>query len=70
MSESEKSFSRRDVLKTVTIGSGIVVSKWSTPVVEGIMVPAHAEMTFGSPPQGFDQTTVTSFSVVGTLINP
>ena len=56
--------SRRDVLRTAAVSGGIVVSKWSTPVVEGIVVPAHATTTLGPPPQGFDQTTISSFSII------
>ena len=36
--------SRRQALKAITAaGGGIVVAKWSKPVVESVIVPAHAQ---------------------------
>ena len=41
---------RRDLLKALTVGGGAITvaslpTKWSKPVVEGVLLPAHAETT-------------------------
>lgn len=50
MSDKEKQASdRRNVVKGITIGAGgITLSQWTKPVVETIVLPAHAQTTTGA----------------------
>ena len=44
-SQDEKN-SRRDIVKGIALGvGGVSVSQWSKPVVETIVLPAHAQTT-------------------------
>jgi hypothetical protein len=51
MSEKKSNDSRRKLLKSIAVGSGAVVAgksmpeSWSKPVVNAVMLPAHAETT-------------------------
>lgn len=37
---------RRRLVKGITVGGGtIIVSKWTKPIVEGVVLPAHAQMS-------------------------
>ncbi len=41
---SKKSISRRDLIKTITIGgSALTITKWHKPIVESVVLPAHAQ---------------------------
>ena len=42
--KDKKSEQRRNVVKGITIvGTGVTLSKWSKPVVESVLLPAHAQ---------------------------
>ncbi len=55
---------RRALLKTLAIGSGSasltqLPTRWTTPVIESVMLPAHAQTTGNLPPTFFSGTGVT-----------
>lgn len=72
---SDKNVSRRRAIKIVASGALVATialpSKWSRPIVESIIVPAHAQ---ASPPlttgTGTTGTTVTSTTVTTTPTTP
>ena len=42
----EKPNARRDVVKGIAVGvGGVSVSQWSKPIVETVVLPAHAQTT-------------------------
>ena len=49
MPENKSNDSRRKLLKSIAAGSGAIVAgkslqeKWTRPVVDSVMVPAHAQ---------------------------
>ena len=46
---SKKAVSRRDVIKGVTIGgTAFAVTKWSKPVMDAVILPAHAATSPGA----------------------
>ena len=46
--EPVKPFSRREILRGVTIGGVLLsVDKWSRPVIESVSIPAHAQSSIG-----------------------
>ncbi len=63
MSKEKTTDSRRKLLKSLAVGSGAVVAgkslpeSWSKPVINSVVLPAHAETTDGSGSSGGDQTT-------------
>lgn len=56
MADKKPNDSRRKLLKSIAAGSGAVVAgkslpeSWSKPVVNSVLLPAHAETTTGSGP--------------------
>ena len=50
VTKSDASGSRRDALKkTVTVGGvSIALASWTKPVVESVILPAHAQTTSGT----------------------
>ena len=56
MTDKKSSESRRKLLKSVAAGSGAIVAgkslpeSWSRPVVDSVMLPAHAQTSPSSPP--------------------
>lgn len=45
--ENQIENSRRQALKAITaISGGIVATKWTKPVVDSVMLPAHAKTSF------------------------
>ncbi|MCP3908768.1 MAG: hypothetical protein GY712_12215, partial [Oceanicoccus sp.] len=54
MTDKKSPDSRRKLLKSIAAGSGAVVAgktlpeSWSKPVIDSVMLPAHAETTDGS----------------------
>ncbi len=64
---------RRKALKTIIAGSAaagvlVVSSKWSKPVVNSIILPAHAQATNAQGPA--TETTTTTTAVPTTTIRP
>ncbi len=63
MSDKKSNDSRRKLLKSIAAGSGAVVAgkslpeSWSKPVINSIVLPAHAELTDGSGSSGDGVTT-------------
>jgi hypothetical protein len=63
MSDKKAENSRRKLLKTAVVGGGIIGAskampeKWSKPVVDSVLIPAHAATT-GSGGGGGGGTTV------------
>ena len=61
----DKKDTRRKLLKTIAAGSGAVVAgkaipeSWSRPVVDSVVLPAHAATTDDSGSQGGGATTTT-----------
>ena len=54
--------SRRDALKKLAIATGVgaaATTEWAKPVVNGIIVPAHAQTTSGSS---------SSFNITGSVV--
>ena len=55
MSDKKSNDSRRKLLKSIAVGSGAVVAgksipeSWSKPVIDSVMLPAHAETTDATP---------------------
>lgn len=51
--DPKNTFDRRQLVKTVLIGGAIATivlpTKWTKPLIESVVVPAHAQ---ASPPQG------------------
>ena len=40
---------RRNVVKGIAVGAGsVTISQWSKPVVETVVLPAHAQTTAGT----------------------
>jgi hypothetical protein len=57
--------SRRKVLKKIAAGGAVagvlaLTGKWSKPVVDSIIVPAHAQATNPEPPPVTTTTTTTT----------
>ena len=56
MTDKKSSESRRKLLKTIAAGSGAIVAgkslpeSWSRPVVDSVMLPAHAQTSPAPPP--------------------
>ena len=56
MTDKKSNESRRKLLKSVAAGSGAIVASkslpesWSRPVVDSVMLPAHAQTSPSSPP--------------------
>jgi len=63
VTDKKSNDSRRKLLKSIAAGSGAVVAgkslpeSWSKPVINSVMLPAHAETTDGSGSAGGDATT-------------
>ncbi len=63
MSDKKSTDSRRKLLKSIAAGSGAVVAgkslpeSWSKPVINSIVLPAHAELTDGSDSGAPEVTT-------------
>ncbi len=63
MSNKKSNDSRRKLLKSIAAGSGAVVAgkslpeSWSKPVINSVMLPAHASTTDDSGTSGGDTTT-------------
>ena len=55
MTDKKSSESRRKLLKTIAAGSGAIVAgkslpeSWSRPVVDSVMLPAHAQTSPATP---------------------
>ena len=48
--EQKQANSRRKALKAITAASGgIVAAKWSKPVVDSVVLPAHAQTSPAAP---------------------
>ena len=68
MSDKKSSESRRKLLKSIAAGSGAFITgksipeSWSRPVVDSVMLPAHA-LTSTGPYAGFADNTVGANSV-------
>jgi len=63
---------RRRVLKGITIGgSALTISEWSRPVVQSIVLPAHANgsPTNGVMAEGFDAARSTTAQIIWQ-VNP
>ena len=58
MKDKESGESRRKLLKSIAAGSGAIVAgkslpeSWSRPVVDSVMLPAHAQTSPATPPSG------------------
>ena len=56
MTDKKSSESRRKLLKSIAAGSGVIVAgkslpeSWSRPVVDSVMLPAHAQTSPTPPP--------------------
>ena len=61
--------SRRDVVKTITIGgTTLAITQWSKPIVEAVVAPVHAQSSPEreeevQPAVGFDTTSTASFTI-------
>ncbi len=68
MTDKKSNDSRRKLLKSIAAGSGAVVAgkslpeSWSKPVINSVMLPAHAETTDGSGSSSGDTTTTAPLS--------
>ena len=83
MKDKESGESRRKLLKSIAAGSGAIVAgkslpeSWSRPVVDSVMLPAHAQTSpatpssGGTPPAGDTSPAIngvfTNYPVNGTL---
>jgi hypothetical protein len=53
MKDNKSDKSRRKLLKSIAAGSGAIVAgkslpeNWSRPVVDSVMLPAHAQTSYG-----------------------
>ena len=58
MTDKKSNDSRRKLLKSIAAGSGAVVAgkalpeSWSKPIVDSVVLPAHAETTDDTDPGG------------------
>ena len=58
MKDNKSSKSRRKLLKSIAAGSGVIVAgkslpeSWTRPVVDSVVLPAHAQTSPPSPPSG------------------
>ena len=56
MTDKKSGESRRKLLKSIATGSGVIVAgkslpeNWTKPVVDTVMLPAHAQTTTPTPP--------------------
>ena len=62
MDENDKGVSRRRALSILGLGGAVVAtvalpSKWTRPLVESIVVPAHAQASGGGGGNGGSSTT-------------
>jgi hypothetical protein len=57
---TSKNITRRDVIKGVSVAGGaVVVTKWAKPVVDSVILPAHAQATgFTAAGAGTNSQTV------------
>jgi hypothetical protein len=56
---------RRAALKKLLAAGGVVTaSHWSKPVVDAVILPAHAQSTVFAPPAGFTGSGSVSFTVI------
>ena len=61
--------SRRKLLKSIAAGSGAIVAgkslpeSWSRPVVDSVMLPAHAQTSTETPPLGYSTDQFTQASL-------
>ena len=68
MTDKKSSESRRKLLKSIAAGSGAVVAgkslpeSWTTPVVDSVMLPAHAQTSPAETPPADDTPTVSGGS--------
>lgn len=68
--------SRRKLLRTIAAGSGAVIAgkslpeSWSRPVVDSVMLPAHAETTGGAPDEEFFYDETRQYFGSGTQTFP
>ena len=81
MTDKKSSESRRKLLKSIAAGSGAIVAgkslpeSWKRPVVDSVMLPAHAQTSPPSPPSptfscsvvGQASIDVTSGTVAGPI---
>ena len=66
--------SRRKALKTIAAGTAAagamaLTGKWSKPVVDTIILPAHAQATNGAGPVGTTTPAPCSSTIVGACIH-
>ena len=66
MPENKSNDSRRKLLKSIAAGSGVIVAgkslqeKWTRPVVDSVMLPAHAQTSPTAPTAQTYQGTATT----------
>ena len=66
MADKKSSESRRKLLKSIAAGSGVIVAgkslpeSWSRPVVDSVMLPAHAQTSPPPPAAGCGTLTITN----------
>ena len=72
MTDKKSSESRRKLLKSIAAGSGTVIAgkslpkSWSKPVVDSVLLPAHAQTSPAPPPETCSTIKVTfSFTATG-----
>lgn len=67
-----KNDNKRKLLKSIAVGSGVVVAgkaipeSWSKPVIDSVMLPAHAITTNDNSGDGTDTTTTANPCEAGT----
>jgi hypothetical protein len=60
---NQQASERRAALKKLLAASGVVTaSHWSKPVVDAVILPAHAQSTGFTPPAAFTGTGSVSFT--------
>lgn len=75
MTNNNSSESRRKLLKSIAAGSGAVVAgkslpeNWVRPVVDSVVLPAHAQATGGAPTSD-GSTTLRRLTSSGVITNP
>lgn len=76
MSNSDKNNNtrRRAVVKSIATGAGVVAAagntdKWSKPIVNSVMIPAHAQASNPTAPLAVGTFSVTNASIATTTTN-